>query len=651
MRTNDPLSKPQPVSRLNSISFPAAVVVALLLLVLLIILQSPLRANHDVSIHLEMGRRILAGDLPYVGFYNQTLLTTGFLHVPPVTISGLTGVNSISVWLLICWIFTITSVFCSYRLSRRVFAKHASSSLSWLLPLSLAASAWLSLFTSDIGQREYIFTLVAIPWLLYRFCKLEGMAFHALPALAIGSAAGLVATLKPHFFIVLLALECCWILQGRGAFRRLVDASLLGFALAPLANLAYLLAYPDALEGLYRWMLPYLVQGRPNLVASLSAVSVMRLLLPCTAAALALVLAFRRRGADYRLLAGLAVFAAASGGIVVLQSLREFYRLLPLYTGALASCGLMLLLPAATGAPRRWFARRGDLLYGGLLLLVLLTTIVAWQSLTTISVVTPKDLRVMLLDITEPGDDILFMTQWAGIKHPWLRTVDRNEANGILTEWKPPLAIEDELSAESLALQLDITRADIEASPAAIVVDRGAGIRKVLHDSGLLELMESRYQRVGEVQSYTAYAYAGHPPPQGTSFTLGDKFELYSWRLQLADDGAARACQHMNLMTWWRPLAMDIERYALHVDLVKPEGEPQVEQVGRIGNAEDYTAVSSIIDQRRLELPCELQSGEYWLLLSLEDMSVDGGDVLPVRDSSGAEYGKYVFLRDIQIRS
>lgn len=127
-------------------------------------------------------------------------------------------------------------------------------------------------------------------------------------------------------------------------------------------------------------------------------------------------------------------------------------------------------------------------------------------------------------------------------------------------EWKPPLAPEDELTAESLRFQLQITRADIETSPAAIVVDRGAGIRKVLDNSGLLELIESRYQRVGEVQYYTVYAYVGHTPPQGIRFTLGDKFELYSWRIQPAGDSVLQACDRLELMTWWRPLEEDIER-------------------------------------------------------------------------------------------
>ena len=640
------------VARLLPISFPAAVVVAMLLLILLIILQSPMRANPDVSLHLETGRRILAGDLPYIDFFHQSLLTNSFLNVAPVAISEFIGINSLSVWLLMSWIFTLISVFCTFQLSVRVFARHGSPHLRWVIPLCLTTMVWLALFTSDIGQREHIFALAAIPWLLYRFCRLENMAFRALPAVTIGISTGLVATIKPHFLVVLVAVELCWLFQRRGGLLRSVDAGLLGFAVVPLANLVYLLAYPDALEGLIRWMTLYFASERPNLAASLSAESVLRMLLPCLLAALGIAQAIRRTGADYRLLAGLAAFAAASGGIVVMQSLREFYRLLPLYAGALACCGLMLLLPTVTEEPRRRSARfTDDMLFGSVLLLALLTTMLTWQSLTTVSIATPKGLRTMLLDVTEPGDDILFMTRWLGIKHPWLRIVDRNEANSVLAEWKPPLEPDDELAAASLKFQLEITRTDIEASPAAIVVDSGAGIRQTLETSGLLELIESRYRRVGEIQTYTVYVFFGQPPLQGTSFTLGDKFELYSWRIQ-PEDVVLQVCDPLELTTWWRPLVGEgTERFTLHVDLVEPGGGAVVEQFGRIGNEEDYMAVSSIIDQRQLSLPCELKAGFYWLLLSLEDMSVEGGDVLPVRDSNGGDYGKYVYLGEFEIRS
>ena len=640
-----------PVARFRPNSFPAAVVIAMSLLPLLIIVRSPLRVNPDIAYFVEAGRRILAGDLPYVDFFSENLLSIKFLNVAPVAMSELIDVNSLSVWLVMSWIATAAAVFCTYRLSIRVFARQRSPHLFLVIPLCLATMSWLALITNDLGQREYIFVLAAIPWLLYGFCKSEGMAFRALPALTIGIMAGLVATIKPHFLFVIVAVQLCW-LVWRGRHFRIVDAGVIGFALVPLANAAYFLLYPDALEGLIRWFEIYLAYERPNLSSSVSAVSLLRFLVPCASVLLAFVFAIRRKGTDCRLLLGLATFAAASAGIVLMQSLREFYRLLPLYVGALACCGLMLLLKSVVDERRRRRARlTGDILFGSVLLFAIFGTLLTWQSLATVPIATPKSLQKMLLDVTEPGDDILFMTRWTGIKHPWLRIVDRNEANSLLGMWKPPLDREGELSTRSLKFQLDIIRADIEASPAAIVVDRRAGIRRALETSGLLEVIESRYRRVGEVEDYAVYIYFGHPPLQGTKFTLGDRFELYSWRIEPVD-GALQACDRLELTTWWRPLAgEDIERFTLHVDLVEPGGGAVVEQFGRIGGVADYGIFTNIIDQRVVGLPCESEAGSYWLLLSLEDMSIAGGKVLPVWDSHGAEYGKYVFLQEIEIGS
>ncbi|MCY4538965.1 MAG: hypothetical protein OXE52_12160 [Chloroflexi bacterium] len=118
---------------------------------------------------------------------------------------------------------------------------------------------------------------------------------------------------------------------------------------------------------------------------------------------------------------------------------------------------------------------------------------------------TPKDLQKILLDVTEPRDNILFLTQYEGVKQPWLQIVQRNEANSILGIWKPQYQSDDERVNSFLLFQLDILREDIEASPDAIVLSRDAGIRKVMDFHGLVELIETRYMFVGEAKNYEVY--------------------------------------------------------------------------------------------------------------------------------------------------
>ena len=135
---------------------------------------------------------------------------------------------------------------------------------------------------------------------------------------------------------------------------------------------------------------------------------------------------------------------------------------------------------------------------------------------------------------------------------------------------------------------------------------------------------------------FDVYKYVGDPPPQANSFDFGERFTLYSWQL---DAGAA--CETLDLATWWRPGdAPDLEAYTLHVDLVSKEtGAPLVESFGRIGAVEIYGGRSSLVDSQQLALPCDQSHGTMMLLLSLEDMSADGGTLATgFGDGRGADY-------------
>ena len=76
----------------------------------------------------------------------------------------------------------------------------------------------------------------------------------------------------------------------------------------------------------------------------------------------------------------------------------------------------------------------------------------------------------------------------------------------------------------------------------------------------------------------------------------------------------------------------------------KETGAPLVESFGRIGAVEIYGGRSSLVDSQQLVLPCDQSDGTMILLISLKDMSADGGRLLTVRDGRGADYGKCAYL-------
>ncbi|MCY4538966.1 MAG: hypothetical protein OXE52_12165 [Chloroflexi bacterium] len=331
----------------DSESFPAASVGIMLLLPLLIIMISPTRVNPDIGYFMDAGRRIYAGDLPYIDFFSENLLTIKYLYVLPVAIAEHVNFNALSIWLLLNWIGMVASVACAYFLSTKIFARHGMPHLYWLFPLCISLISCLALFTVDFGQREHIFLLASLPWLLYRLCKLEGIAIHRLPAFCIGVAAGLAATIKPHFLIVIVAVESFWLVRGNWYVRgkQIIDPGFIGFLLFPIINVGYFIVFPDALQSLLNWIIPYVFFQRPDLLAGINVLSAIRLFFPLMITSMILVFAITaRKRSETRLFEGLAVFSCASGAIVLLQSMRLFYRLMPLYVGFFALCGLIFLL-------------------------------------------------------------------------------------------------------------------------------------------------------------------------------------------------------------------------------------------------------------------------------------------------------------------
>lgn len=477
----------------------------MLMLSLMIIVITPLRVDPDIGYFMDAARRIVSGDLPYVDFFSENLLTIKFLHVLPVAIADKLNINALSVWLVLNWIGSVASVACAYALSWRIFPRRGASHLTWLFPMCISLISCLALFTADYGQREHIFVLASIPWLLCRFCKSEGIEVRKQLAAGIGIAAGLAATIKPHFLFVLIAVELFWTFRGNKS----IDPGLAGFLLFPICNAVYFVVFPVALVGLIKWIVPYSAFGRPDLQAGINVVSFIRFIVPSVISTLAFLLAlFKWKGANSRLLGGIAVFSCASGAIVLLQSMRQFYRLMPLFIGVFAIVGLVFLMREVVNKPsKRQALSANNIMFGLIPIVVVLLFIARWHTLTTVPISTPRDLQAMLLNITEPGDDILFLTQYLGVKQPWLQINHRNEANSILGIWKPQYQSDDEAKAAFLSFQLGILSKDIERSPDAIVVSRDAGIKDVMRKHGLIEIIEQRYKFVGEVKNYEVYAY------------------------------------------------------------------------------------------------------------------------------------------------
>jgi hypothetical protein len=210
-------NRPGSLLRLDVALF--AVSCALILVMLILTLINPLRVNRDASLHLLIGELLLRGAVPYVDYVEINPPLVHYLHVIPVAIARWIGVNPIPVFLLLIQVLSVWSIAVGvYLLARNAGAPGLR--IGAVMALSTTVLD-LKLFTvNEFGQREHIFFLLVMPYVILRWLRWRGRLTHGSSlGIIVGLAAGVGAYIKPHFLLILLALEVFWsVVEGRGMF-------------------------------------------------------------------------------------------------------------------------------------------------------------------------------------------------------------------------------------------------------------------------------------------------------------------------------------------------------------------------------------------------------------------------------------------------
>lgn len=633
-------------------SLPAVAVVSIALLSLATICASPLKADANVAFFVESGRRILQGDIPYIDMFNHNLLTIQYLFVVPVALAEALGVHAISVWLALTWLQLALSMLLCYRLSRKLFPESAVPGASLIAPLCLALVSWHCRHESMFALREHVFLIYATPWLLLRFGRWEGLEYRGALALAFGFLAGIMATIKPHFLLALGLLELYWILRQR-RLRPLFAPETVGLFGACLAYALYLLLNPEVLTNMLAVIRSSMeFYAHHTRITTTDVIARPMFALPALAGVGALIGQFAGEGRRWRMLGVFGGFTIAGASLVVMQVGGIMYRHIPLWAGA-AMCigwGIVLLLWTARG-------RHLGAIFALLALLCGAHTAASWSSLTELWFKTPDDLRQLVYANSSPGDETLFISYQMGIVYPWLAVAGRHQSDSMRDAWYLPQPHDTrDVARHTLERYAASAAGDIARSPQLIVVDdralhAGWRIWDFLEKYELLNEIAMRYMLAGRTKRFIVFRYIGSPPVQASTFSAGELFHLLAWDLPPRSAPLA-PCDALDITTWWQASdAPDANRYSLHIDLLNAEdGSLAHESHWRLGNLPDYSLLPTIIDQRELEVACDA-SGQHHLLLSLEDIWVEGGALLPTRDSHGADYGRYIYLGTYEIAS
>jgi len=186
--------------------------------------------NHDVANILYLGKRMLAGDRlyadlaetnpPAVFFVGEGMaVLSGWLRVSPVHLF-----HTCVVLLALFGVWVIQSI---YARSTRAIELILSCE-AFLLVLTGGGLPGEHGLTYSFGQREQLFALAFLPYLFWRLSEQGLGAVSDVMCFLVGY----LASMKPQFAILVVALELCCLSEDRGTIRRVAPIAAAG-ALLP----------------------------------------------------------------------------------------------------------------------------------------------------------------------------------------------------------------------------------------------------------------------------------------------------------------------------------------------------------------------------------------------------------------------------------
>ncbi len=317
------------------------------------VLFSGMLLNHDCALLLQCGRLISEGSIPFMDHVETNLHMAQYIHVPPVLLSNVLGVNVPLVFFAGVLVFTLFSCFAVLLLVRRsgLFSTWTGAVLiaSSVLILSLKAFS-----NGDFGQREHLFVLAWLPFLLVRYSRTQDVGVSIPLALVTGLLTGIMMLCKPSFLALVVLIEAwMWIrIRGRRTYR---TPEMIAVYSVVLVFAVHLLLLPGSIQSPFftRWV-PFIAAGYHSYNASLYNMIRGNLrfwLLFLGGAMLSVLTMFRSRQAVRHLLELMLAASILAVGFFFLQHKGWLYQLFPAF-------GLVVVL--VTGSVAVLFERYGS---------------------------------------------------------------------------------------------------------------------------------------------------------------------------------------------------------------------------------------------------------------------------------------------------
>ncbi|NDJ33563.1 MAG: hypothetical protein GYB64_02775 [Chloroflexi bacterium] len=628
----------------------------LLVAALVLVITNPLRINHDVTLHLLAATHIVEGRVPYVDFFNINFPMIFYLDTLPVVVSRMLGVPLILAMNTGALLLTGLSAGALVAITFRYDERHLGSKLAF----GLAAFGLVAAAMNQLGQREHLFVVLYLPFLLLRWYEWRGRDVPPALSIPLGILGAVGVCIKPYFALIVIAVEGYWLVTHREHWRRLFTPGAIAFAATGLGYLLHLAVLPGVAEG-FRIQLGRTLAGygeargsSPLLVLVFSAEVTL-------AAALAgIVIARRKETPQQQLILWLAIFMLGALVSYGAQARGFPYQLLPAMAAGSILMVLVLLPQVPPTPPEKVWLNAGRLL------------VAVWAAGAFLS---PAALRANTHDLTgltgaieeqtAADEPVLILSPFPPAYKALLKTERPSAARylptmPIIFEIPRELPLEEQYATVTpwIDEMLGIVARDLEAAPPAlIIIDNLSTCPSCppnfnLHTyfqriEFLAEAVYPAYMYLGEVDNMVLYRHIGEP---GSAMAIPVNFgagqTLIAWEMPAGQ--AVRPCDPLTLQTWWqasRPVEQD---FSLGAVVSGPAGViGQNDAPPANINTTQWLAGTQYVDERTIVIDCDAVPGDYDLLLTLYEPNFIENQ--PVELANGQPVGEYFFVTTITV--
>ena len=186
---------------------------ALWLHVTSLLLSEPLLLNRDSAMYLQLADMLLEGGLPYLDIVEINPPMIWYLNLIPIGVARLFDLNVIATYKAFVALLTAVATLAARLLLVRARPRPGVWEVACF---SWACVATMYLGNAVFGQREHLFALIALPYLVLRWVRSTGGEVKGGFAAAVGTAAGVAVCMKPPYFLPLLLVpEVFWLVRHR----------------------------------------------------------------------------------------------------------------------------------------------------------------------------------------------------------------------------------------------------------------------------------------------------------------------------------------------------------------------------------------------------------------------------------------------------